>query len=214
MSDLITITNTTTDLEIKNKKLKKATDRIYKIGDTMRKCAYETAFIIAEVAGSKCYEEDGFKSVHEWTEHYFGFKKSTSYTLLKIGREYTSALVGENNRISGYGSNLSLSDEDDFTISQIEKMLPLGHDKAYDMVRSGEIKTDMTCKEIYKIVRDFTADDEPETPEDIVDEPETPEDGVEEGNDVVVLRDLEGNRYDVPYTLFEKIRKCYIVKEG
>lgn len=168
---VMTSTNTVVP-EFANKNLRTATAKIYKIGETVRKCAYETAYIMAQVDETECYKDDGFNSVHDWTMQTFGFKKSASYTLLRVGKEYTRTLIGSNGKVKGYGSNLFGEDEimgtGDFTTTQIEKMLPGGHELAVELVESGEITPDMTCKEIERVIKSYT---KPET--ETEPEPET-----------------------------------------
>ena len=162
MNEITVFTSSIEAPEYINANLKRATQRVYKIGETVRKCAYETAVIIAAVEASECFKDDGFNSVHEWTEAAFGFKKSASYTLLKIGKEYVRALTNsKTGKVSGYMSNLlPENSEKDFTTTQIEKMLPAGHALAAELVENGEITPDMSCKEISKIIKGYIKDDE------------------------------------------------------
>ena len=145
-----------------NKTLNKATQRVYKIGETFRRCAFETAVIIATVDSSECYKEDGFNNVHEWTNAAFGFQKSASYTLLKIGREYVREVKNpETGKLTGYASNLlPENSEKDFTTTQIEKMLPAGHAFAAELVEREEITPHMTCKEIGKVIKGYLHDED------------------------------------------------------
>lgn len=145
-----------------NKNLDKATKDIFKIGETMRKCAFTTAVIIANVDEMECYKEDGFNNVHEWVSLTFGFKKSASYSLLKIGKEYVREVINpKNGKVTGYVTNLLPENSDsDFTTTQLEKMLPVGHEKALELVTNGEITPDMTCKEISKIIKKHTVPEE------------------------------------------------------
>ena len=149
-------------LAFANKNLQKATNDIMKLGNEILKCALATAVIIAKVDGLECYKEDGFNSVHEWTEKTFGFKKTASYSLLKIGKEYVREVVNpKNGKIIGYASNLLPLDSDrDFTTTQIEKMLPGGHDLALELVQNGEITPEMTCKDIAKIIKNHIEPEE------------------------------------------------------
>lgn len=143
-----------------NKTLNTATQRVFKIGETVRKCAYETAVIIAYVNETECFKDDGFNSVHEWTESAFGFKKTASYALLKIGKEYVRKITDGNGKVKGYKSNLLPEEsEKDFSTTQIEKMLPAGHAFAAELVERGEVTPDMTCREISKVIKSYMSDD-------------------------------------------------------
>ncbi len=190
--------------EFTNKNLAKATQDIFKIGETVRRCALTTAVIIANVNDMECYKEDGFNNVHEWTEKTFGFKKSVSYSLLKIGNEYVREIKSpKTGKVVGYASNLLPEDSTkDFTTTQLEKMLPAGHPLALELVEGGKITPDMTCKEIGRIVKEATKGDT-ETPEDDTAETghdtETPEDDTAEI--CIDLWDKEGKKYCVPLSI-------------
>lgn len=206
MSDLIVMNGTVVIPSFTNKVLQAATKKVFQIGETIRKCAYETAAIMAQVDETKCYEEDGFKSVHEWAMETFGFKKSASYSLLRIGKEYTRAITDARGKIKGYGSNIVDGTEDDFTVTQIEKMLPGGRDLAVELVGDGEITTDMTCKEIEKVIKSYM-EPEPETVDAEEPEPETVEaEEPETVEHMVIVTDEAGNRYNIPFEVLEKYR--------
>lgn len=84
----------------------------------------------------------------------FGFKKSASYTLLKVGKEYTKQLTDAKGKVAGYKSNLTADNaEKDYTTTQIEKMLPVGHEVAEQLSEEGKINPDMSCKEIEKVIK-------------------------------------------------------------
>lgn len=162
MNEIAIVTPKTTAPTYTNKALNAATQKVYKIGETVRKCAFETAVIIASVESSECYKEDGFNNVTEWTNAAFGFQKSATYTLLKIGREYVREITdAKTGKVKAYMSNLLPEDaEKDFSTTQIEKMLPAGHAFAAELVERKEITPDMTCREIGKIIKSYTNTDE------------------------------------------------------
>lgn len=190
-----------------NKALSTATTRIFKIGESVRKSAFEVAAIIATVDESECYKEDGFNTVHEWTEKTFGIKKTASYSLLRIGREWTRAITNKSGKIIGYESNLLPENNGaDFNTSQVEKMLPVGHAYAGELVENGTITPDMTCKQIEKIIKSFnTPEDEPE--EKTVEEPPEDETEVEESPEhYVIVTDSTGARYNVPFEVLDQYR--------
>ena len=163
----------TNDVQVNftNKELANATKKIFRIGANIRKSAYEIAAVMADVDAKKCYEEDGFKDVHAWAMKTFGFKKSASYTLLKVGKEYTKQLTDAKGKVAGYKSNLTADNaEKDYTTTQIEKMLPVGHDVAEQLSEEGKINPDMSCREIEKVIK-------------TVKNPESAEGSDAEGND-------------------------------
>lgn len=195
-----------------NKTLATATERVFKIGETVRKCAFETAAIMAQVDDAECFKDDGFNSVHEWSMKTFGFKKSASYTLLRIGKEYTRRIINAHGKVAGYGSNLlPESAETDFTTTQIEKMLPGGHELAVELVESEEIHPGMTCKEIEKVIKAHMNPDADEPETDTEPEPTEPETNSEPVETVTVaVIDENGNptetRYKIPVDVLEKYR--------
>ena len=162
MNEIAIITPKTAAPTYANKALNTATQKVYKNGETVRKCAFETAVIIASVEASECYKEDGFNNVHEWTNAAFGFQKSASYTLLKIGREYVREIKDvKTGKVKAYMSNLLPEyAKKDFSTTQIEKMLPAGHAFAAELVEREEITPDMTCREIGKIIKSYTNNEE------------------------------------------------------
>jgi hypothetical protein len=162
------LTIRTNDLPVfANKELNAATKKIVTIGTKIKKNLFEIALILAKVSENECFKDDGFKSAADYAMKTFGFKKTAAYSLLTIGKEYTAPTLE---------SNLPHEPNEDFTTTQIEKMLPL-KDRAVvvELIESGEITPDMSCKEIEAVVKAKTKKDEPadETPE--TDEPAAPE---------------------------------------
>ena len=155
MNELMINTN---ELPIfQNKILNSATKKIAGISLKIKKNLFEVALILSKVDDEKAYEEDGFKSAAEYAQKTFGFKKSAAYSLLKIGKEYTAPSLE---------SNLPHEPNNDFSTTQIEKVLPLkSREVVVELVESGEITPDMTCKEIEAVVKSKTKKDEPETEE-------------------------------------------------
>lgn len=208
MNEMMITTNTANIPTFANKALQNATTKVLKIGDTVRRCAYETAYIMAQVDASECYKDDGFNSVHDWAMKTFGFKKSASYTLLRVGKEYTQTILDAKGRIKGYTSNLWGDEIDpetgDFTTTQIEKMLPGGHDLAVELVENGEITPDMTCKDIEKVIKYHTNPPEEDTEDETSEETEdsTGETSEEPETVIVAIIDEDGNvtepRYKIP----------------
>ena len=152
MNELMINTN---ELPIfQNKTLNAATKKIAGISLKIKKNIFEVAFILSKIDEAKAYEEDGFKSAAEYAQKTFGFKKSAAYSLLKIGKEYTAPTLE---------SNLPHEPNNDFSTTQIEKVLPLkSRETVVELVESGEITPDMTCKEIEAVVKSKTKKDEQE----------------------------------------------------
>lgn len=198
-----------------NKTLQKATTDIMKIGETVRKCAYQTAYIMAHVDATECYKDDGFDSVHAWAMKTFGFKKSASYTLLRVGKEYTRTIENSKGKIIGYSSTLCYLDEEyageipeiDFTTTQIEKMLPADRKTVETLVKSGDIRPDMTCKQIAAVIKENT----PEKPRKTsapaeTDDAEEPDDTAGDVEHMVIVTDGAGNKYNIPFEIIMKYK--------
>jgi hypothetical protein len=203
----------------KNKTLRAATVKIVKLGETVRMAAFETAAIMANVDANHCYMEDGFESVHDWAMTTFGFKKSASYSLLKIGKEYTRRNT-VNGKVTGYSSNLLPENSGaDFNMTQVEKMLPLGHAAAAELVESGDITPDMSAKKIGQYVKDYLSEeDEPtgkgeasgEAPVEAeavsVEDADTAGEIVPDSDKVIRVVDEQGVWYEVPESVLKQYR--------
>ena len=169
------LTIRTNELPIfQNKELNAATKKIANISNNFKKNLFEVALILAKVSENKSFEQDGFKSAADYAQKTFGFKKTAAYSLLTIGKEYTAPTLE---------SNLPHDPTEDFTTTQIEKMLPLkDREIVVELVENGEIAPEMTCKEIETVVKAYLKKDEPadETGEETADEtPAEPETDVE-----------------------------------
>ena len=199
MEFLVTTTNA---VSFDNKELQKATNAVLKLGDAIKKNWFAIAHIVAHVDETECYKDDGFNNVHEWVEKSFGIKKSASYSLLTIGREYTREIVNSSGKVVGYGTNLITDGSDDFSKTQVEKMLPAGHELAVELVNGGEITPDMSAKEISKVVKEHTnkseAEQEPEQ------ETEETESVSEQEPETVSVWDKDGNEYVIPIDVLKK----------
>ena len=211
--DFLIVANETA-VRFNNAELNKATNKIFKLGNNIRKCWYEVAYVVAKVDESGCYVEDGFDSVHEWVSKTFGLKKSASYTLLSIGKEYTKQILSDKGNVVGYGSNLPV-DGNDFSKTQLEKMLPLGHDKAVELVESGRITPSMTVEEIKKIVKEENsvavelAMPEPETESatennEIAENVEPVDHTEEENEEMIKVFANDGSKYLIPISILIK----------
>lgn len=141
------------DIQFTNKALQNATMLIMTISNKIRNNWFEIGAIIADVDAGDMYKDDGFKDVHEWTAKAFNIKKSMSYDLLKIGKEYTRQITNKAGRIAGYECNLVEPGEDNFNPTQVIRMLPAGHDTAQKLVNDGVITPDMSAAKIAKIVK-------------------------------------------------------------
>ena len=178
--DMMINTNDRNSLSFINKKLQNATMQIMQIAGRIKNNWFQIGAIIAEVDKEELYKDDGFSNVHEWTQRAFNIKKTTSYDLLRIGKEYTREITTEKGRITGYECNLlPENSEANFTTTQVMKMLPAGHDKAQELVDSKVITPDMTSTAISKVIKDLKKQEEGEQEEPAEEAPATEDEAPE-----------------------------------
>ena len=170
--------------KFENQSLANATEEIIRLQKNVNESLISVAGISGEVAKSESYKDDGFKSAQEWLMNTFNYKKSTAYTMVKIGKEYVQLEINCCSPI--YKTIFANSETDeDFTLTQLEKLLPLGKEKIEVYLSTGDIKYSMTVKEIKDFVSAIKSlekkSEEPETeetePETEETEPETKEKG-------------------------------------
>lgn len=170
MEELI-ITAEHKQLSFTNKELQNASMAIFKIAENIRTRWFEIAAIVAMVDSKELYKDDGFASVHEWVSKTFAFAKTTSYELLKIGKEYVREVYNKSGKVIGYECNLVPEGADNFSSTQVRKLLPAGHELAAELVADGEITPDMTTAKIAKVVKAHTSpDEEPDISDEVPDE--------------------------------------------
>ena len=137
--------------EIQNKELKKYTNRIQRLGMNIRSNMLAIAYTIAQIDASGCYADDGFESVHEYTAAVCGIKKSQSYAMLSVGRDY---LTQVNSKSFAVETILDHTSGKDYSLSQVQALLPLKDvNKAVDLSVKGVISSDMTVQQIKDIVK-------------------------------------------------------------
>lgn len=169
MEELI-ITAEHKQISFTNKELQNASMEIFKIAENIRTRWFEIAAIVAMVDSKELYKDDGFASVHEWVSKTFAFAKTTSYELLKIGKEYVREVYNKSGKVIGYECNLVPEGADNFSSTQVRKLLPAGHELAAELVADGEITPDMTTAKIAKVVKAHTSPDEESNADDEPDE--------------------------------------------
>ena len=176
---------TTTDrnvLSFQNKKLQNATMQIMQIAGKIRNNWFEVGAIIAMVDAQELYKDDGFNNVHEWTTRAFNIKKTMSYDLLKIGKEYTREILSDKGCTIGYECNLMVPDSsENFALTQVIRMLPAGHEKAQELVSAKVITPEMSSTAIGKVIKGLN---EPEEPEEETEKVSVPSEHSEEPEEV------------------------------
>ena len=223
-----TIKNTRTFVNVdafKNEELKEATRRIYEIGEGVKRYSYEVAHIIYEVNRNESYKQDGFKNVSMWAETMFGFKKSATYNLLKIGENFIIKYENENGQVE-YTSKF-VTNGNDFSITQLSRMLPLIADgiSVDSFITENEIEYNTSANRISELVKmargieEKSDDKQEEKKPDDKQEEKKPDDKQEEKkpedieeqffeiieNDAKTeVTDLVGNKYMIPNKILAK----------
>lgn len=151
---------TSKKLALIDKDLKDYTTKIKKCGDNIRKNYIKIAHLLAEVDTKECYLEDGFESSIDYANQVLGIQKTTAYNMLKIGKEYI-AENGERTILTNAGA--------DYSVSQIQALLPLGVDKVKEINEEGAITPEMSVRQIKNLVKGLTESPEPEEDENTVD---------------------------------------------
>lgn len=152
--------------EFENKNLEDATVNIYRLQDNANMSLISIAGIAGEVAKNKSYEDDGFKKPQDWLMKTFGYKKSTAYSMIKIANDFLELEVNQNAIIPTYHSVFRNAETDeDFTLTQLEKLLPLGKEKVIELMSYGSLKFESSVKDIRELVSDVKAIEKKEEPE-------------------------------------------------
>lgn len=156
MNEIITVKNDVA-VNIVNPHLRLATKRIFNIGDKIRRASLEVASIVASVEDTKTYKDD-FKKSSEWGEKVFGFKRSTFFNMLKVGREWVTVdtYTNENGAIThDYHTILTKRGEDDYTVSQLTVLFPLGVPAATELHEHCVIKPGMSVRDLKEVVKKY-----------------------------------------------------------
>lgn len=169
MNAMELITSGANDFQFQNKNLQNATMKIVRLTEQAKLSMFQIAFIVSQVDATECYKDDGFNSVHEWTTKVLGYRKSMSYDLLKIGRDYTREVLSKSGKVTGYECNLlPESSKDNFSTTQVIRMLPAGRELVCELVEDELIVPSMTGKQIADVIKSHTQEDE--APDDEPDE--------------------------------------------
>lgn len=151
---------TSKKLSLIDKDLKDYTAKIKKCGDNIRKNYIKIARLLFEVESKECYLEDGFESTIDYASQVLGIQKTTAYNMLKIGKEYI-AESGDRTILTDTGA--------DYSVSQIQALLPLGVEKVKEINDEGTINPEMSVRQIKNLVKGLTESSDPEEDENTVD---------------------------------------------
>ena len=139
--------------ELVNTDLKGHANKIKGYGKNIRTNYLKIAKELYEIDKSECYLDDGFEDTQDFASKVLNIQKTTSYNLIRIGREF----------LSEDGSRTALTDKgNDYGVSQLQILLPLGVDKAKELHDEEVIKPEMSVRQLKSIVKheiDPTEDD-------------------------------------------------------
>lgn len=202
----------TTQTHYISKQLEKATQRIYKLSDTIGQNMFAIAFIISEVADEMAQEienADGFASVHDWTAKAFGFKKSMSYNMLNVGRRFTAQI--QNGKTKTYRDSITQADEKGYTISQCIQFLPYLDCDIEELHKAGTINPDMTCKELADTLKKYLEAPKAEAEETDENEDAESESGNDEEAEVytTIMNAHEDVEISIPQKVWDRLVKKY-----
>lgn len=148
----------TTNKQYISKRLEKATDAIFKCADGINSKSFEICYKIAEVAkaakeDNSILSSDGFKNVAEWCENAFGFQKSSTNYMERIGKQF---IIKNGSR---YTTNFVDSEGAyiEFSYAQLVKMLPFckpDDTMVRDCIFKGIVTNTMSCREIERILKE------------------------------------------------------------
>lgn len=130
--------------ELVNTDLKGHANKIKGYGKNIRTNYLKIAKELYEIDKSECYLDDGFEDTQDFASKVLNIQKTTSYNLIRIGREF----------LSEDGSRTALTDKgNDYGVSQLQILLPLGIDKAKELHDEEVIKPEMSVRQLKSIVK-------------------------------------------------------------
>lgn len=156
MEELTTITTQ----KLVNKELKDYTKKLKNCGDNIRKNYIKISFLLNEIENTECYLDDGFEDTIDYASKVLNIQKTTTYNLLKIGKEF----------IAESGERTVLTDKgNDYGVSQLQALLPVGVERAKELHDEGTITPDMSVRQIKQIIKDEINPEPEDEDTDVVD---------------------------------------------
>ena len=187
MADIIKIDSTILS-HIKSEKLRAYTDMLAKELQNMHVYMLRASVVLVAIDESKCYEEDGFESIHDYTNQVLGIKKAQSYAILNVGRNYVDT--------ASMQSVLPHNEGNDYTMTQLQALLPLKSvDTAMQLANDNIINPDMTVKQLKEVVSEYKPTRKKEGDTNSVDE------GSEEESEVNTKEPEPVKMYKIEHTI-------------
>lgn len=142
---------------IKNANLKKATATIERLTTQAKKNLFCIAVTLKQIEENEWYKEDGYKNTADYAGQIFGYKHAMTSALIRVAKKYIETANSKECK-----SILADENGNDFTVSQLQELLPLEVEQAQTAVAENEITPDMTTKKIRETVKRLTGKDEKE----------------------------------------------------
>ena len=134
-----------TEFTFKSAALNDASKRIAAIASDMGNSRKELAKVLGSVLSTKCYEEDGFKSVADYAEQTFGIKKALAHQLAKVGNRF---YLNESETAHAVAELLP--------ISNLAEIAKLDDEEIAEAIDNGDITADSTQSELRELAKGAT----------------------------------------------------------
>ena len=168
--------------KFENQVLLDASETIIGLQKNVNQSLLSVAGVVGEVVKNESYKDD-FKTPVDWLMKTFNYKKSTAYSLLEIGKNYVISDVDIKSGVLPIYHTIFRDNktDEDFSMTQLEKLLPLGIDVIRMLLATGKLSYDMTVKEIRELVKETRNIESADTEENVESEnvetePETKDD--------------------------------------
>lgn len=135
-------------IAIRNGALQVETNRIFGALEDAKNSLFVVAYTMNKINTGKLYAADGFKDIYDYGDVVFGYKRAMVNNLCRVGANY---LVSDNGTIK----SLLAHNDDDYSVSQIQEVLPISVEDAKTLDKTGAINPNMTTKEIRTAVKSF-----------------------------------------------------------
>lgn len=179
--------------EIKNANLKKATETIERLTTQAKKNLFCIAVTLKNIEENEWYKEDGYKNTADYAQQIFGYKHAMTSALIRTAKKYIETANSKEVK-----SVLADEQGNDFTMSQLQEMLPLDVEQAKQAVTDNDITPEMSTKKIREIVKHLTGKDTKDSEKENADSEQEQEDREALEN---IAREIEGihNDYQIAW---------------
>lgn len=164
-----------------SKSLQRDIDYIKTRNENAKKCVFEIAWKLREIADSNDLLDAGYNNIVEFAAEHFGYARSTVLNYVAAARKYMERHI-DNNKHTYLSTTCARIDTDkhvitdDYNIGQLIALGKTSGDDFMTMDSEGVIKPEMTSKEIKNAVKKWYQPLEDPKPEPTQDpEPEEPE---------------------------------------